>query len=1245
MSTLRSSAAKLLAAAVALAMSNASSAWALTACTAAQITAQDSSCPATGACTITKFFTIGDLCVLDFTGRAVTIAASGTLDVTKFRATLKAGSLVVAPGGKIIGLEDCLLAGGATCPGTQPNPSWTIISGGIVDVQKAGSSVGSISIGTDWRGATIDITAAGNVTIAGEVKSNNTNSDGNGGDVKIFTNGGNITTSTGSTLGGKGGSGFASGGSVRLNASGRVDIANSIDVSGGSIGGGSLDVFAQQDVVLRGATTDGSADGDGGDVDVRAGTSVQILDHVTMRGGGQGAGGGAADITASFGDITISGNILGEGAAPDGTGGDQSFEAAGSITLNTGFTISSRGDGQEGDAGDISLEAGRNVTISGSFDASGGDSDGGDVSLTARGNVTIGGTINATGRVKFADGGSIVVLAGDDAVGSVTVSGLVDAGGGGCDATGDCGDGGSVEIEGCGVTVTSTGSVQARAGGGLGSITVTSHELMTVSGPINATKSNSAGTDGTVTLVHRTSQFTGSGTISPTPTHTVLAACTAAGQPPNCLTVCPTCGNGMVEYPETCDGGNAVSCDGCSLYCRTESCGDGNACTTDQCSPTIGCGFTRRQNGSSCPDGLVCNGNETCQSGLCTAGTNAPSGTTCNDSSLCTTSDQCNGSGSCVGAPVTCNDGNVCTTDGCNPATGCTTTNNTLPCNDSNACTTSDTCSAGSCVGGSPPNCNDGNVCTTDGCNPASGCTATPNTLPCNDSNACTTSDTCSGGSCVGGAPPDCNDSNVCTDDGCSPASGCTHTDNTAPCSDGFFCNGTDSCFGGTCNQHAGDPCTGGAACNANCNESSDTCFTPAGGGCTDDGNACTADQCDGSGTCSHTAISCDDGNPCTTDSCNPGTGCQHEGSCPLVPLVLVRTISAPLVQGYFGGSFATVDSSRVLIGAPFDYTSGMPAGAAYLYDVNTGALLQSYQNPAPEVNGLFGMSVAALGTNLLIGAPQNDVDALVDAGKAYVFSTSSGTPIATHLAPTPVTNAHFGYGVGALGTDLLVVQVKLPSEAYRIDSATGTVTATYTQPSPQDGKWGNFIKPVGTHVAVGDQELGKVFLFAATSGAFERVLAQPGIGYGFSGVASGTDLVLGGSASAAGTGSVDTYDPDDGSLLDSVANPHPTAGWWAFTIAIAGPRLLVNSSEGVDVYDHSTSTLIHTITSPETTSSGIGWAMTAIGNSVVFGAPFGDGAAYVYAPCGDGNQDPGEECDDTNTMGGDGCSATCQTE
>src|SRR5207244_4134628 len=129
----------------------------------------------------------------------------------------------------------------------------------------------------------------------------------------------------------------------------------------------------------------------------------------------------------------------------------------------------------------------------------------------------------------------------------------------------------------------------------------------------------------------------------------------------------------------------------------------------------------------------------------------------------CTTNDTCSG-GTCVGgAPPNCDDGNVCTTDGCNPATGCTHTNNSNPCGDGNACTTNDTCSGGTCVGGAPPNCDDGNVCTTDGCNPAAGCTHTNNPNPCLVGTACTTNDTCSGGTCVGGAPPNCDDGNVCT--------------------------------------------------------------------------------------------------------------------------------------------------------------------------------------------------------------------------------------------------------------------------------------------------------------------------------------------------------------------------------------------------------------------------------------------------------------------------------------------------
>ncbi|HJQ83291.1 MAG TPA: hypothetical protein VKA21_04400 [Candidatus Binatia bacterium] len=42
------------------------------------------------------------------------------------------------------------------------------------------------------------------------------------------------------------------------------------------------------------------------------------------------------------------------------------------------------------------------------------------------------------------------------------------------------------------------------------------------------------------------------------------------------------------------------------------------------------------------------------------------------------------------------------------------------------------------------------------------------------------------------------------------------------------------------------------------------------------DGNACSADRCDGKLGCRHTDTSCDDGDACTEDSCNPTTGCRH---------------------------------------------------------------------------------------------------------------------------------------------------------------------------------------------------------------------------------------------------------------------------------------------------------------------------------------------------------------------------------
>ncbi len=132
---------------------------------------------------------------------------------------------------------------------------------------------------------------------------------------------------------------------------------------------------------------------------------------------------------------------------------------------------------------------------------------------------------------------------------------------------------------------------------------------------------------------------------------------------------------------------------------------------------------------------------------------------TCNDGDACTTNDYCV-AGACVGGPaLDCNDNNTCTDDACDPAIGCVWTPNTgAPCTDGNICT-GDANGVDMCVDG---------VCTPGGAN----------TNPCNDSNACTTNDTCGGGVCVGGAPPNCNDGNACSDDTCDPMIGCVNTCN-----------------------------------------------------------------------------------------------------------------------------------------------------------------------------------------------------------------------------------------------------------------------------------------------------------------------------------------------------------------------------------------------------------------------------------------------------------------------------------
>jgi hypothetical protein len=90
----------------------------------------------------------------------------------------------------------------------------------------------------------------------------------------------------------------------------------------------------------------------------------------------------------------------------------------------------------------------------------------------------------------------------------------------------------------------------------------------------------------------------------------------------------------------------------------------------------------------------------------------------------------------------------------------------------------------------------------------------------------------------------------------CDPINGCTAppTNDGGSCDDGLYCNGADTCSAGACGVHTGDPCSGGSECANVCDEASDSCDVVAGTTCTDDGQICSADVCDGAGSCTHPA-------------------------------------------------------------------------------------------------------------------------------------------------------------------------------------------------------------------------------------------------------------------------------------------------------------------------------------------------------------------------------------------------------
>jgi cysteine-rich repeat protein len=550
-------------------------------------TANDVCGAAADPCIVSTDFTVTPGATLDFGSRAVDVKGTGSLNVTGGSMTILAGSLRLEPG--------AALNGSATAT---VSPVIVVRSLGTIRVEATTTSKAKIDVTGSAQGGDIDLAAAGDILIDGNVLSKGTFATGVGGNISLrgvcldgilmgspceadvpscgdlVTHG---TCGSGNHVvnGSINASGNDQGGFVAITAAiGSVTLAGSgVNASGGEDGGGEIDVLAGSALTTSAPVNvnGGGLSGDGGTVSLISGGPLVVGDSITGQAAGSTieGGGTGADITiTSFGSsVRINADIDGDSGSPDGSAGSLDLNAATDFIQSAAALISLAGRGVDSTGGDFSPSAAGNMTL-GPVDVSGASGGGGSISATAGRILSILGEVDGDGGgdLEFAAGGPLVVGAEvhDDAYQNQV--------------------GGLIMMMGCDVTVPLLQTVSAK--GPTGQNVIQAAGTMTIQGTLESTMN-------VLEYLDPLKPPIVTGTVTPPATPALNPNIKPCGVQP------AVCGNGVVEDDEECDDSNNTACDGCSQSCQFEGCGNGVVECGEQCddgpsngTPGAGCSAT-----------------------------------------------------------------------------------------------------------------------------------------------------------------------------------------------------------------------------------------------------------------------------------------------------------------------------------------------------------------------------------------------------------------------------------------------------------------------------------------------------------------------------------------------------------------------------------------------------------------------------------------------------------------------------
>ncbi len=351
------------------------------------------------------------------------------------------------------------------------------------------------------------------------------------------------------------------------------------------------------------------------------------------------------------------------------------------------------------------------------------------------------------------------------------------------------------------------------------------------------------------------------------------------------------------------------------------------------------------------------------------------------------------------------------------------------------------------------------------------------------------------------------------------------------------------------------------------------------------------------------------------------------------------RTIANPFPEAFsgFGTSVASL-GNNLIIGAPGQQNY---QGIAYLFDSNTGQLIQNFNHPFPATAGSakLGQTVAAFGADIVIGAPEDSTVA-PNTGAVYLFSSSAGVAFQRLNNPTPDPFDNFGFAVDSIATNVIVgaptdsTLAPRTGIAYLFDGISGELLQTFNNPNPKiDSSFGASVAVVGDKVLIGapgslngeaGTQPGFAYLFESSTGELLQTFSNPNPGIDDFGrsllwTGIGRDILIGAPGDdtrGSDTGGAFLFDGITGAVLQSYTYPNPrNSDRFGESLAIIGTDVLVGTPGygaldfgGVFQYQLRSGdfvqTYINTRPSEGDTVLNFGASIATVGNTWVTGVP-----------------------------------------